>query len=101
MSQAIDPNAPAGSQILNSCSADAYGYHYASTAYTDPYMGFGGEWGYYTDAEVGTQLLGHRFYDSGTGRFINRDPIEYEGGNNVYRYVDNDLAKRAAQVAYD
>ena len=50
---------------------------------------------------MGTQLLGHRFYDSGTGRFINRDPIEYEGGNNVYRYVDNDLAKRAAQVAYD
>ena len=86
VSQAIDPNAAAGSQILNSCSADAYGYRYASNTYTDPYMGFGGKWGYYTDAEVGTQLLGHRFYDSGAGRFINRDPIGYKGDINLYGY---------------
>ncbi len=52
-------------------------------------MGFGGKWGYYTDVEVGTQLLGHRFYDSATGRFINRDPIGYAGGNNLYRYTGN------------
>ncbi len=36
VAQAIDPNAAAGSQILNSCSADAYGYRYASGTYTDP-----------------------------------------------------------------
>lgn len=31
-----------------------------------------------------------RFYDTGTGRWGNRDPIEERGGINLYGYVDND-----------
>src|SRR5580658_10906039 len=45
--------------------------------------GFGGEWGYYTD-ETGYVNLTHRYYDPNTGRFINRDPIGYNGGVNLY-----------------
>jgi hypothetical protein len=34
------------------------------------------------------QLLGHRYYDSSTGRFLTRDPIK--DGRNWYTYCDND-----------
>lgn len=33
--------------------------------------------------------FGHRFYNSDTGRWLNRDPIEEEGGNNLYGFVSN------------
>jgi hypothetical protein len=29
------------------------------------------------------------YYDASQGRFIERDPIEYEGGDNLYNYVRN------------
>jgi len=45
----------------------------------DP-AGFGGQFGYYTDTETGLLCLTHRYYDPGTGKFINRDPIGYAGG---------------------
>ena len=34
-------------------------------------------------------LLGYRYYDASAGRFINRDPTQYNGGINIYGYVDN------------
>ncbi len=34
-------------------------------------------------------LLGARYYDPGQGRFLNRDPISYGGGINLYSYVTN------------
>ncbi|HEX5525990.1 MAG TPA: RHS repeat-associated core domain-containing protein [Solirubrobacterales bacterium] len=36
-------------------------------------LGFAGQ---YTDAETGLQYLRARFYDSGTGQFLSRDPID-------------------------
>ncbi|MGI4791118.1 MAG: malectin domain-containing carbohydrate-binding protein [Janthinobacterium lividum] len=57
-------------------------------AYKDP-VGFGGQHGYYTDPETGLQLLTNRYYDSGQGRFINRDPIGYKGGINLYGFTGN------------
>jgi len=30
--------------------------------------------------------LTHRYYDPGTGKFINRDPIGYAGGENLYGF---------------
>ena len=33
---------------------------------------------------------GHRFYNPDSGRWLNRDPIEEEGGLNIYGFVDNE-----------
>jgi RHS repeat-associated protein len=44
----------------------------------------------YTDRETGLVYFGRRFYNSGLGRFINRDPIEEEGGLNLYCCTGND-----------
>ena len=53
----------------------------------DP-VGFGGQFGYYTDTETGLLCLTHRYYDPGTGKFINRDPIGYQGGANLYGFCE-------------
>lgn len=49
---------------------------------------------YYTDVESGLINFGHRYYDPGLGRFINRDPAEEAGGVNLYAFVGNDPANR-------
>jgi uncharacterized protein RhaS with RHS repeats len=41
---------------------------------------FGGQYGY---------------YDPDTGRFLNRDPIGYEGGENLYGYAGNNPINEA------
>jgi RHS repeat-associated protein len=43
----------------------------------------------YTDSETGLPYFGYRYYNPETGRWINRDPIEENGGLNLYAYVDN------------
>ena len=52
----------------------------------DP-IGFGGQWGYYTDNATGLLCLSARYYDPATGRFVTRDPIGYEGGVNLYTFA--------------
>jgi len=52
-------------------------------------VGFGGQWGYYRDYTTGLYLLTHRYYDTGAGRFVTRDPIGYTGGINLYGFVGN------------
>jgi RHS repeat-associated protein len=42
------------------------------------------------DAETGLCYYGHRFYNPLTGRWISKDPIQEQGGNNLYSYVRND-----------
>ena len=46
----------------------------------------------YLDAETGLYYYGYRYYDAPNGRWINRDPIEEEGGYNLYGFVGNDAA---------
>ena len=46
------------------------------------------ESGYQSDGDSGLKLLGHRYYDSRTGRFISQDPAG--DGDNWYAYADND-----------
>ena len=90
VSQQID--ASSGS-VLASYAFDSFGGRLVNssdpTATSDPYSGYGGAMGYFTDWETGLQLLGHRFYDSTSGRFLNRDPMDTGGGINVYGYVSN------------
>lgn len=42
------------------------------------------------DTETGLYYYGYRFYDSVTGRWLSKDPIEEEGGGNLYGFVRND-----------
>jgi RHS repeat-associated protein len=56
-----------------------------------------GGWGYESDllllegapgtAPITLMHVGHRWYDPGLGRFIQRDPIGIFGGPNVYEYA--------------
>ena len=41
------------------------------------------------DAETGLYYYGYRYYDPTTGRWPSRDPIEEEGGINLYGFVYN------------
>ena len=43
----------------------------------------------YTDDETGLLDYGHRYYDPMTGRWLSRDPVEEEGGINLYGFVSN------------
>ncbi len=43
----------------------------------------------YQDDETDFLYYGFRFYNSSTGRWLSRDPIEERGGLNVYGYVGN------------
>jgi len=43
----------------------------------------------YYEAADGLNLTLYRAYDSDLGRWLNRDPIEEEGGLNLYDYVAN------------
>ena len=44
----------------------------------------------YEDAETGLLYYGYRYYNAETGRWLNRDPIEEDGGLNLYAFVGND-----------
>jgi len=43
----------------------------------------------YLDEESGYYYYGFRYYDAETGRWLNRDPIEEQGGYNLYGFVLN------------
>ena len=55
----------------------------------DP-IGWGGQWGYYNEAETGLVLLGHRYYDPYRARFLTRDPLGYGAGPNLYTFCGGD-----------
>ncbi|MBF0246219.1 MAG: RHS repeat-associated core domain-containing protein, partial [Planctomycetes bacterium] len=44
----------------------------------------------YRDCETGLIYYGYRYYSAEMGRWLNRDPIEGEGGLNLYGFVGND-----------
>jgi RHS repeat-associated protein len=61
---------------------------------------FCGQWGYYYDSETGLMLCGHRYYDVFPARFLNRDPIRYRGGPNLYQYVGNNETDATDPTGY-
>jgi RHS repeat-associated protein len=62
---------------------DAFGNLSSSTGSWQGPFGYAGGVGYQEDAS-GLKLLGHRYYDSSTGRFLTRDPAK--DGKNWYVY---------------
>ena len=66
---------------------DGFGNLVGRVGNTSVPLGYGEGSGYVTDADTGLRLLGHRYYDSRTGRFISRDPAG--AGDNWYAYADN------------
>jgi len=43
----------------------------------------------YTDDESDFLYYGYRYYNTSSGRWLSRDPIEERGGLNLYDFVDN------------
>ena len=72
--------------VLSTTQYDAWGNEQIiSGTDTDPF-GCDAQSGYYLDRETGLYLCQHRFYDPANARWLNRDPIGYEGGTNSYGY---------------
>ena len=44
----------------------------------------------YTDSETDLVYYGYRYYSPSLGRWLSRDPIEEQGGLNLYGFVNND-----------
>jgi len=80
-------------QVVWAAQYDACGKKLAESSETpNPYR-WGGAHGYYADEDVGMYLMGYRWYDSFTGRFISRDPIGFAAGDmNQYRPMGNNPA---------
>jgi RHS repeat-associated protein len=57
----------------------------ADPGFVQPYTYTAREW----DRETGLYYYRARYYDPVEGRFIQRDPMGFRGGINLYSYVDN------------
>jgi len=75
------------SSIVATRVYDAYGMVRSTTGTWSGTFGYAGGFGYQED-ETGLRLLGHRYYDASTGRFLTRDPIK--DGRNWYSYAVGD-----------
>jgi RHS repeat-associated protein len=78
----------ASGTVLSDATYKAYNTRRFDISNGDPYDGMGGQFGYYKDVE-NIYLCGQRYYIANQGRWLNRDPIGYAGGINVYSYAGN------------
>ena len=77
--------------VTDTMTYDAFGIVQGRTGSSPTQKGFASEYGYQEDAESGLKLLGHRYYDPETGRFISRDRAQ--DGRNWYSYGSNNPLK--------
>jgi RHS repeat-associated protein len=73
-------------QVVSSQQYDAFGNPVSATGSWSGPFAYGGRFGYQRDSDTSLSLLGHRYYDPSTGRFLTRDPIG--DGRNWYVYCD-------------
>ena len=77
--------------VTDTAEYDAFGKVILRTGTSATQKGFASGFGYQEDGESGYKLLGHRYYDPESGRFLSRDPAQ--DGRNWYSYVDNNPLK--------
>jgi RHS repeat-associated protein len=79
---------------------DAFGNAVSSTGtWAGPFQ-YGGPFGYQTDSDSGLKLLGHRYYDASTGRFLSKDVAK--DGRNWFAYCNsNPIAFADPDGLYD
>ena len=70
-----DAQSGASANVDSSRTYDAFGNLTGSSGTWSGPFGYAGGFGYQEDPDHGLRLLGHRYYDSSTGRFISKDPI--------------------------
>ncbi len=70
--------------VTASVQYDAFGNVTSSSGTWSGPFAYGGPYGYQSDSDSGLKLLGHRYYDPSTGRFLTRDPVK--DGRNWYSY---------------
>jgi len=73
--------------VTGSRRYDAFGNVVSSSGTWQGPFGNAGGFGYQEDSDHGLKLLGHRYYDSSTGRFLTRDTAK--DGRNWYVYCAN------------
>lgn len=85
------------SQVIQNTSGYPVAAHYEYDAYgnvlgtptgyaaTNPFR-FSTKW---FDVETRLGYWGHRYYNVNTGRWMSRDPLQEDGGVNLYRFVNN------------
>ena len=82
-----------GQTVAATRTYDAFGNVVANTGTFKGPFGYAGPFGYQEDGDSGLKLLGHRYYDSSTGRFLTRDPIK--DGRNWYIYCGSKATVKA------
>ncbi|GEM_PF-3339778 len=78
--------------LTASIQYDAFGNVASSSGTWSGPFAYGGPYGYQSDPDSGLKLLGHRYYDPSTGRFLTRDPVK--DGRNWYGYCGNNPANQ-------
>ncbi|MCA0360275.1 MAG: RHS repeat-associated core domain-containing protein [Armatimonadetes bacterium] len=85
--KSFDTQTNSAQAVVGQRLTDAFGNQISSSGVWKGRFAYGGPYGYQEDPDTGLRLLGHRYYDSSTGRFLTRDPIK--DGRNWYVYCDS------------
>jgi RHS repeat-associated protein len=72
-------------KVVEAYEYDSFGYLKGDANPMQPFTYTGREW----DKEIGLYYYRARYYDPMEGRFIQKDPIGFKGGINLYSYVLN------------
>jgi RHS repeat-associated protein len=79
----------AAGALANTYTYDSYGKLTASTGSTTNRFQYTAR---ESDSETGLYFYRARYYDPNSGRFLNEDPLQFEGGINFYSYTLNNPA---------